>query len=159
MSVDRVENCKVDDIASGELHRCFIEMSACVGSCANGPIMQKHHNTPLRNYRSIVRSAGKEDFDMVQPPPELLSCEYSGAARSDRLPDETEIAEILKKMGKTKPEDELNCGTCGYNTCREKAVAGLPGQGRDKHVLPYLMKSRSASQQHSRTTRPTASWW
>ena len=41
-------------------------------------------------------------------------------------------------MGKTKPEDELNCGSCGYNTCREKAVAVYQGKAEVSMCLPYL---------------------
>ena len=40
----------------------------------------------------------------------------------------THLEEILHQMGKHKPEDELNCGSCGYNTCRDKAVAVLNGK-------------------------------
>ena len=41
-------------------------------------------------------------------------------------------------MGKHKPEDELNCGSCGYNTCRDKAVAVLNGKAEISMCLPYL---------------------
>ena len=41
-------------------------------------------------------------------------------------------------MGKTRPEDELNCGSCGYDTCREKAVAILQGKAEISMCLPYL---------------------
>ena len=41
-------------------------------------------------------------------------------------------------MGKTKPEDELNCGSCGYNTCREKAVAIYQGKAEISMCLPFL---------------------
>ena len=54
------------------------------------------------------------------------------------MPTEDEIADILKKMGKTKPEDELNCGSCGYNTCREKAIAIFHGKAEISMCLPYL---------------------
>lgn len=43
-------------------------------------------------------------------------------------------------MGKTKPEDELNCGSCGYNTCREKAVAVYFGKASITMCLPYLIQ-------------------
>lgn len=54
------------------------------------------------------------------------------------VPTDIEIAEILKKMGKLRPEDELNCGSCGYNTCREKAVAIYQGKAEISMCLPYL---------------------
>ena len=53
-------------------------------------------------------------------------------------PGEDEIREILKKMGKTRPEDELNCGSCGYDTCREKAIAIYHGKAEISMCLPYL---------------------
>lgn len=54
------------------------------------------------------------------------------------MPGSSAIQEILTRMGKVKPEDELNCGTCGYNTCREKAVAVLQGKADLTMCLPFL---------------------
>ena len=44
LAIDGVENCiaALKDIENGKIHKCFIEMSACVGSCVNGPIMDKY---------------------------------------------------------------------------------------------------------------------
>ena len=47
-------------------------------------------------------------------------------------------ADILRQMGKMKPSDELNCGSCGYNTCREKAVAIFQNKAEISMCLPYL---------------------
>ena len=60
------------------------------------------------------------------------------------LPSERELADILRQMGKKKPEDELNCGSCGYNTCREKAIAVYQGKAEISMCLPYL-KERAES--------------
>ena len=54
------------------------------------------------------------------------------------MPSESEIADILRQMGKHTPADELNCGSCGYNTCREKAVAIYQGKAEISMCLPYL---------------------
>ncbi len=54
------------------------------------------------------------------------------------MPTEAEITATLQKMGKTKPDDELDCGTCGYNSCREKAVAVLRGKADISMCLPFL---------------------
>ena len=53
-------------------------------------------------------------------------------------PSDTEIQSILRQMGKFKPSDELNCGSCGYNTCREKAIAIIQGKAEISMCLPYL---------------------
>jgi PAS domain-containing protein len=55
-------------------------------------------------------------------------------------PDESRIQEVLARLGKTSPADELNCGSCGYNTCREKAAAVLQGKAELTMCLPYMMK-------------------
>ena len=141
-TVDGAENCRsvLDDIAAGNLHRCFIEMSSCAGSCSGGPILQKHRNQPLRSYQAVVKSAGPEDFEIAQPSPEAIRADYPCEVLEKKMPGEAEILDILKQMGKTKPEDELNCGTCGYNSCREKAAAVYQGKAEISMCLPYLME-------------------
>lgn len=142
LSIDGIENCKyaLNDIAAGNLHHCFIEMSACIGSCIGGPIMRKTYNTPLRYYQAIVNYTGKEDFDIRQPEPNDMTAEYACTIKEQNIPDESKIAEILYQMDKHKPDDELNCGTCGYNTCREKAIAVYQGKAELNMCLPYLME-------------------
>lgn len=56
------------------------------------------------------------------------------------MPTEKEIEAILRKLGKNSPADELNCGTCGYSTCREKAVAIYQGKADITMCLPYMKK-------------------
>jgi nitrogen-specific signal transduction histidine kinase/NAD-dependent dihydropyrimidine dehydrogenase PreA subunit len=58
-----------------------------------------------------------------------------------RLPDpcEDEIREILARTNKFFPEDELNCGACGYPTCRAKAVAVHCGMAEDAMCLPFMI--------------------
>ena len=54
LALDGVENCiaALKDIINGKIHKCFIEMSACVGSCINGPVMEKYHGDSDR--KSVV---------------------------------------------------------------------------------------------------------
>lgn len=143
LSVDGVENCKnvLNDLARGTVHRCFIEMSACEGSCSGGPIMEKHKNMPLSSYRAITDYAGEKDFSVQQPKSAFLSAEYAAAVPQRNMPTDNEIRDILRKMGKFKPSDELNCGTCGYDTCREKAIAVYQGKAEITMCLPHLLDS------------------
>lgn len=141
LALDGVENCKaaLRDIESGKIHHCFIEMSACVGSCIGGPIMEKQHNTPLKDYISIAGYAGEKDFDIAQPEKTELRKRFEWIERKAQMPSEAEINMILReKMGKTKPSDQLNCGSCGYNTCREKAIAIYQGKADVSMCLPFL---------------------
>ncbi len=140
LAVDGTENCiaALKDIESGNVHRCFIEMSACVGSCVGGPVMEKFHRSPVKDYMAVSNYAGKEDFDVPQPDPVSIGKHFEAIDLRAIRPTEAEITETLRQMGKIKPSDELNCGTCGYNTCREKAIAILQGKAEISMCLPYL---------------------
>ena len=140
IAIDGVENCinALKDIESGKIHNCFIEMSACVGSCIGGPVMEKYHQSPIKDYIAVANYAGKEDFEVEQPDMIAMHKNFLHIERELQPPSETEIYAILRQMGKFKPSDELNCGTCGYNTCREKAIAIYHGKAEIDMCLPFL---------------------
>lgn len=141
LSLDGVENCMhaLRDIEGGKVHKCFIEMSACVGSCIGGPVMEKYHHTdPIKDYITISKYAGQKDFEVEQPQAVELKKQFEYHAPEAEMPSETEISAALRKMGKYKESDELNCGTCGYNTCREKAIAVCQGKAQITMCLPFL---------------------
>ncbi len=141
MALDGVENCiaALQDIESGKIHKCFIEMSACAGSCIGGPVMEKYHRTaPVKDYITIANFAGEKDFDIAQPKSAELKKQFEYIEHKLTQPTETEIFNVLREMGKFKPADELNCGSCGYNTCREKAIAICQGKAEISMCLPFL---------------------
>lgn len=140
MAIDGVENCiaALKDIESGAVHKCFIEMSACVGSCVGGPVMEKYHRSPIKDYAAVAKYAGDKDFKVEQPDSLSLHKTFTVIEKKLSTPSEYEIQEILRKMGKTRPEDMLNCGSCGYDTCREKAIAIFQGKAEISMCLPYL---------------------
>lgn len=140
MAMDGVENCMaaLREIQAGTLHNCFIEMSACVGSCVGGPVMEKFHHTPVHSYTAVANAAGKLDFEVLQPEHFSLQRPFLPLDRHSRMPSEREISDILLQMGKKRAADELNCGTCGYDTCREKAIAVYQGKAEISMCLPYL---------------------
>ncbi len=141
LTVDGTDNCKaaLADIAAGNLHKCFLEMSACSGSCIGGPVMEKYNNSPVRHYQAVTTFAGKQDFAVTQPEASALVRRHSYIGVPSTVPSEAEISSILAKTGKTSKEDELNCGSCGYNTCREKAIAVYHGKADISMCLPFLM--------------------
>lgn len=140
MAIDGVENCieALKDIESGKIHNCFIEMSACAGSCIGGPVMEKYHRSPVKDYMSVASYAGDRDFDFEPLDPFVVRKNYLPIDRHATQPTDAEINEVLRKMGKFKPSDELNCGSCGYNTCREKAAAVIAGKAEISMCLPFL---------------------
>lgn len=155
MTIDGTENCiaALKDIEAGKLQRCFIEMSACAGSCIGGPVMEKFHRSPIRDYVAVAQFAGTKDFEVAQPAASDLRKEFSIIERELKQPSEEDIRETLRQMGKMKPSDELNCGSCGYSTCREKAIAVCQGKAEISMCLPYLKdKAESFSDTISRNT-------
>ena len=140
LAIDGVENCMValNDIKSGKIHKCFIEMSACIGSCIGGPVMNKAKKPLVSDYMSVAKYAGKNDFEVEQPDSAELRKNFSAIEHKIPDPSEEEIMSALRQMGKFKPSDELNCGTCGYNTCRDKAIAICQGKSEISMCLPFL---------------------
>ena len=140
LAVDGVENCiaALRDIESGKIHKCFIEMSACAGSCIGGPVMEKYHRSPVKDYMSVANFAGKKDFNVEQLSAGELKKQFTYIEHKLTMPSEEEIAAALRQMGKMKHSDELNCGSCGYNSCREKAIAICQGKAEISMCLPFL---------------------
>lgn len=141
IAVDGMDNCMaaLEDIKNGGMKNCFIEMSACSGSCVNGPAMSKKSYRYVKNTLAVNRYAAKEDFDVEQPKDiSALKKDIPFIGVRHTMPGSKAIEEILNRMGKTRPEQELNCGSCGYDTCREKAVAVLMGKANLEMCMPYL---------------------
>lgn len=141
VAIDGVENCMavLKDIQNGKIHKCFIEMSSCNGSCVGGPVIEKYHHTSnIKDYIEVANYAGDKDFIVEQPKSSELKKFLSFIEHKLQQPSETEINAALRQMGKFRTSDELNCGSCGYNTCREKAIAICQGKAEISMCLPFL---------------------
>lgn len=141
LAIDGVENCvaALKDVINGRIHKCFIEMSACVGSCVGGPVMEKYHRcSAVKDYIAIANYAGDKDFEVSQPKAIELKKSFEMIEQRSQMPSDIEINNVLRQMGKFKPSQELNCGSCGYNTCREKAIAVCQGKAEISMCLPFL---------------------
>ena len=140
LALDGVENCieALRDIEKGKINKCFIEMSACVGSCIGGPVMEKYHRSPVSDYVAVTKYAGNEDFEVNQPDAIELKKHFTLIPIEMQMPTEAEIQEVLKQMGKTEPSKMLDCASCGYHTCREKAIAVYHGNAEISMCLPFL---------------------
>lgn len=140
LAVDGADDCRaaLDDISNGVIGKCFVELSACEGSCIGGPVMEKYSNFPVRHYQRAVCYAGNEDFDVETPAENEFYENYLPREVRKPMPPEDEIRRILKTIGKNTVEDELNCGTCGYDTCRDKAIAIYRGAADYSMCLPFI---------------------
>jgi uncharacterized Fe-S cluster-containing protein len=134
------------DIRAGQLNASLVELMACPGGCINGPamadlpggiyaarkkILEYQRNRPA--YAPVARADWPDLMrsyqDKKEPVPEF---------------SEEQIKEVLQRVNKYTPDDELNCGACGYSSCREKAVATLRGMAEVTMCIPY-MRRRSES--------------
>lgn len=137
----------IDDICNGKVSKCFVEMSFCEGSCVGGPSFQRNNISLLssnieinKNLRDLDYS---EDFNIISK--QSLQKAYTDKETIiHKRPSELQITAILHKMGKYTEADELNCGMCGYFSCREKAEAVFAGKAEISMCLPY-MKERAES--------------
>lgn len=143
IAVDGLDRCMetLDSIRDRGIEGYFIEMSACAGSCIMGPGLHTSKTPLLISRDRLLSNARKRTAaaplltEDVQP---VLSAHYTGARVRDKLPDEQTIQSILAQTGKYTQADMLNCGTCGYQTCRDKAIAVYQGKADIRMCLPYM---------------------
>ncbi|EXM39563.1 [Fe-Fe] hydrogenase large subunit C-terminal domain-containing protein [Ruminococcus albus] len=140
IAIDGIEKCisVLRELEKGSIHKCFIEMSACNGSCIGGPVMENARYTPIEDQMLIAGYAGSKDYEVEQPDILYMKKQFSLIDLGHAQPTESEIRQILAQMGKFDTSDELNCGSCGYNTCREKAIAIYQGKADISMCLPFL---------------------
>lgn len=117
----------------------FIEVNCCEHSCVNGPCSLPREGGSLKANEKVRKFAAKgEKGSVEEKPAPKLACEYKRVDSGMRTPSEREITAILAKTGKTTAADELNCGACGYNSCREKAIAVYNGYADVEMCIPYM---------------------
>ena len=140
--VDGLENCMemLECLQKGELDHCFIEANVCEGGCAKGPA-SAHWNTSYVKTKVKIENvvSYKAARDLPDMSTEELAKEFGDHSLSDLMPSEEQIRRILRSTGKYSVEDELNCGACGYSTCREKAIAVFQGKAELSMCMPYAL--------------------
>ncbi len=148
--IDGVEECKemMPHIMKGDFKNCLIEMHGCRHSCIAGAGMpQDGVNIYKRKERILEYALGVQELEGnlttpkqadLQPVTINLHQSFSNHKQVLKMPSEKEITTILNSIGKETPLDELNCGSCGYKTCREKAIAVYNGLAEPYMCLPYM---------------------
>lgn len=147
--VDGLANCMemLECMKRGELEHCFIEANVCEGGCTKGPASARWNmsyvKAKIKIEKEVSHKAARNLPDMTM---EEMAKEFGDHSIQEKYPTEEEIQEILRSVGKYTPDDELNCGACGYSTCREKAVAVFQNKAELSMCMPYaLMQAESMS--------------
>ncbi|MDI6812316.1 MAG: sigma 54-interacting transcriptional regulator [Desulfitobacteriaceae bacterium] len=127
------------NLQDGLVQARFVDILLCKG-CIDGPEMDSPLDLFSRKYQ-IFKYAQTKERDVLEPhPPFDLRREFTNKSQPLVEPSESEIREILRYTHKFEPEDELDCGSCGYSTCREKAIAVYQGLAEIDMCLPYLIE-------------------
>jgi len=139
-------------VNEGKMMPRMVDMLFCKG-CINGPMQENKYSSFRR--RKIVAEFTRQGLEQAKPQP--LNLEGLNLRREfhDKTvffprPSEADIRSILAELGKLTPEDELNCGACGYPSCREKAIAVYHGLAENRMCLPYLIAQLEKSNLHLR---------
>lgn len=115
-----------------------MEALACEGGCIAGPCISTDKATI--SIVSEVMSNVKERSIIPKKPEYVVEYDYNASAVQTSKYSIEEILQTLKKIGKHSIDDELNCGGCGYSSCRELAVALLDGVAEPSMCISYMRK-------------------
>jgi len=134
----------IDEYDEGLIRNSHLELLCCDG-CIMGPGMSKQGKKYSRrecisNYvkNKLTELDTAEWEKNIEKHSHLdLSKAFAPLDRRNGKPSEESISNVLKTMGKVDPNDFLNCGACGYNTCREHAIAIIEGLAENEMCLPY----------------------
>ncbi|WP_420236677.1 [Fe-Fe] hydrogenase large subunit C-terminal domain-containing protein [Telmatobacter bradus] len=115
----------------------FLEMTACAGSCVNGPKARRNASVAQRRYNIVSYASTAENPEeasvrttQTYAPRPITQDEYT----------EMQLKEALRTVGKYTSEDELNCGGCGYDSCREFAHALMAAKAERMMCATYTRK-------------------
>ncbi|NTV89758.1 MAG: 4Fe-4S dicluster domain-containing protein, partial [Clostridiales bacterium] len=150
ISVDGVERCMniLDSMMDDDISGYFIEMNSCTGACMGGPCMKKRKGGYLEAREKLIdyvrKGSGAETSAIAGDTRVDLSKKFFDRSKKAKRPSDATIQGILNSIGKYTPDKELNCGACGYHTCRDKAVAVYNGKAQLHMCLPY-MRERAES--------------
>jgi iron only hydrogenase large subunit-like protein/uncharacterized Fe-S cluster-containing protein len=145
INADGIKECinLFESMEKGNINNVCIEANVCDGGCVGGLGMPQNGDDFFQRNKRIkeyVRKKEKSHTTAYEPLVKSIKFSKAFFNRSVKKPkaSEKEIQTILRKMGKYEAIDELNCGTCGYNTCREKAQAVFHGMAEINMCLPYM---------------------
>lgn len=150
IGIDGIDRCTevLESINTGKLSGYILEMNTCAGGCIGGPCSKTleggflEARERLSNY--IKRCSKEIRPGIIEDAKVDLKKKFFDRSKKPNIPDEKTIREILSKIGKFDKEKELNCGACGYSSCREKAIAVYNQKAELYMCLPY-MKERAES--------------
>ena len=141
IAVDGASRCREVLEEIDRLEGIFVELNTCQGACVNGPCTLNREDSSIISNARVRKYTAENSWGELLPEKDenvSLFCEHSRINTNDRQPSDEEIRKILEETDKYTPEDELDCGACGYSSCREKAWAVANGYADVEMCLPYM---------------------
>ncbi len=117
----------------------FIELLACEGGCVNGPKTSTKGKTTAKRYK-IIQETDYAETHFPRKPTVDATAQWHIEPIAKKHHDESEIRNALALTGKHCTQDELNCGGCGYDSCREFAAAMIEGRAEASMCVGYMRK-------------------
>ena len=116
----------------------FIEAMACKGGCLNGPL-QTGKRPGLNILSDALKSVQYRD-EIPLRARTVVAQRYTPAFLKISAPTANQIRKAMQRIGKSSVEEELNCGGCGYNTCRDLALALINNRAEPHMCSSYMRK-------------------
>lgn len=147
IQIDGVEECidMMPHIMKGAFKNTLLEIHGCRQSCISGPGMPQDSVNVYERRERIRRYAEAQELERDQKVVSQmitegvnLHKEFQNLKHSLKIPSDEEIQVILNSIGKETKLDELNCGSCGYKTCRDKAIAVYNEMAEPNMCLPFM---------------------
>jgi signal transduction histidine kinase/NAD-dependent dihydropyrimidine dehydrogenase PreA subunit len=140
----------LNEFALGEINAKLINLYFCHG-CVGGPVIDNDLSIYRREElvaRYALKGSNPEqtERDLKKYSDIDLGRQFITQNVRLALPGDEEIEEVLRKMNRSNPEEQFNCGACGYSTCRELAVAVSEGLAEIEMCWPYLHKHMQETQ-------------
>lgn len=126
--------------AGEEMDNYFMTVTACSNGCLGAPIFRLHDKDDFRSKDRWLQSVWKEvSKDRMNPSEDAevnIRKHYESLPFEQRMPDPDDLKMIMALVGRQEPEDILDCGGCGYQTCEEKAIAVFQGMADPFMCIP-----------------------
>lgn len=116
----------------------FIEALACDGGCVSGPCISSEKAGIVMV--SDILTKEKKRNEIPKEPKTVVDYKIESRKVVNTEHSLHDIIKTLKRIGKHSVDDELNCGGCGYATCRDLAKALLDGDAETSMCVSYMRK-------------------
>jgi len=139
------------EFAQGDITARFVNLNFCHG-CIDGPVIDNELSGFRR--KELIASYTRSEADPAQTRRDIqqyagidLSRKFAAQSVGLATPSDEDVQSVLKQMNRTNPEDQFNCGACGYNSCRELAIAVCQGLAEVEMCWPYVLEKLKSTQE------------